>query len=238
MHATCVAVGDAGLLLRGPPGAGKSDLALRLIDGGARLVADDQTELRTEGGRLLARAPEVLAGKLEVRGLGILDLDHRDEVPVCLLVDLTPGRDPERLPEPERAVAEMIRILRPGGTLVAIDTDFGTLSVDSPELDVERRLMRLLADRFHHGGYAGRQLYRLLRNQGLEEVRVELFGLPFTDLETMARGARFDELERLALETGVVDGEEIARWREGLERAAEEGTFYGSLTQVLVAGRA
>ena len=102
LHATCVAVGEAGVLLRGPSGAGKSDLALRLIDGGARLVADDQAELRAEGGRLLARAPEVLAGKLEVRGLGILDLDHRNEVSVCLLVDLTPGRDPERLPEPER----------------------------------------------------------------------------------------------------------------------------------------
>lgn len=102
LHATCVALGEAGVLLRGPSGAGKSDLALRLIDGGARLVSDDQTELRAEGGRLMARAPEALAGKLEVRGLGILDLDHREQVPVCLLVDLTPGGEPERLPEPER----------------------------------------------------------------------------------------------------------------------------------------
>ncbi len=102
LHATCVAIGEAGVLLRGPPGVGKSDLALRLIDGGARLVADDQVELRAEKGCLRARAPEILAGKLEVRGLGILDLEHREEIPVCLLVELTPGRDPERLPEPAR----------------------------------------------------------------------------------------------------------------------------------------
>ena len=57
VHATCVALDGAGVLLRGPSGSGKSDLALRLIDGGARLVADDQVALSAEAGRLVARAP-------------------------------------------------------------------------------------------------------------------------------------------------------------------------------------
>ena len=68
VHASCVAIGGRAILLAGPPGAGKSDLALRLIDRGARLGSDDYTELRRVEGRLLARAPATIAGKIEVQG--------------------------------------------------------------------------------------------------------------------------------------------------------------------------
>src|SRR3546814_14236208 len=71
VHATTVALDGTGVLLRGPAGSGKSDLALRLIDQGARLVADDRTALALEGGRIIARAPETIAGRTEVRGLEI-----------------------------------------------------------------------------------------------------------------------------------------------------------------------
>jgi serine kinase of HPr protein (carbohydrate metabolism regulator) len=98
VHATCVAIGGRAVLLAGPPGAGKSDLALRLIDRGAALVSDDYTELRLSGGWLLARAPATIAGKLEVRGFGLVDLAAVADVPVCLHADL--GAAPERLPEP------------------------------------------------------------------------------------------------------------------------------------------
>ncbi|MGE3652127.1 MAG: HPr kinase/phosphorylase, partial [Reyranellaceae bacterium] len=74
IHATCVALPEGGVLLRGDSGAGKSDLALRLIDGGARLVADDRTDLMREGDLLIARAPTSIAGLIEARGLGILRL--------------------------------------------------------------------------------------------------------------------------------------------------------------------
>ncbi|MFO0986190.1 MAG: RNase adapter RapZ [Alphaproteobacteria bacterium] len=100
MHATCVALGRAAVLLRGPSGAGKSDLALRLIDAGARLVADDQVELAVVGGRLVARAPAVLAGKMEVRGVGIVPAPALAEAPVALIADLVPAGTAERLPEP------------------------------------------------------------------------------------------------------------------------------------------
>lgn len=99
VHASCVAIGGRGVLIGGRPGAGKSDLALRLIDRGAALVSDDYTEVRRAGGRILARAPATIAGKIEVRGLGILDLQATADVPICLFVDL--DRDPVRLPEPE-----------------------------------------------------------------------------------------------------------------------------------------
>jgi len=106
VHATCVAW-RAGkrwraVLLRGPSGAGKSDLALRLIDAGGRLVADDQTEVARIGRTLVATSPPTLAGMIEVRGIGILEL-HRSQVlaraRVVLLVDLVAANLIERLPD-------------------------------------------------------------------------------------------------------------------------------------------
>src|SRR5688500_7195010 len=100
IHATCVAIGGAAVLLRGPSGAGKSDLALRLIEGGATLVADDQVMLTAETGRLVARAPGPIAGKLEVRGIGIVAVAAEAAAPVALIADLVAAESVERLPEP------------------------------------------------------------------------------------------------------------------------------------------
>jgi len=101
VHATSVALGGDGILLRGPSGSGKSDLALRLIDAGARLVADDQTELTRAGTTLEMRAPATIAGQLEVRGVGILRVPSIAVAPLRLVVDLVPPEQVERLPEPE-----------------------------------------------------------------------------------------------------------------------------------------
>jgi len=98
-HATTVAIGGRGVLLRGPSGSGKSDLALRLIDAGARLVADDQSELWRDGEAVLARAPATIAGLIEVRGLGIVRLDSLPVARLALVVDLVAPDAIERLPE-------------------------------------------------------------------------------------------------------------------------------------------
>jgi hypothetical protein len=97
IHASCIALGRKGVLLLGPSGAGKSDLALRLIDEGAKLVADDRTELSVRNGQLRAQAPAVLAGLIEVRGLGLITLPYSRQVAVALAVEL--GRAGDRLPE-------------------------------------------------------------------------------------------------------------------------------------------
>jgi hypothetical protein len=98
-HATAVAIEGEALLLRGPAGSGKSDLALRLMDDGAQLVADDQTELRRVGGRIVASAPPTIAGMIEIRGLGIVRVDPSDAVPLFLIADLVGSGDIERMPE-------------------------------------------------------------------------------------------------------------------------------------------
>jgi len=96
LHASCVARGGIGVLLLGPPGAGKSDIALRLIDRGFSLVADDRVDMDGD----CARAPMALAGLLEVRGLGILRLPYTERAHVRLAVTLGPAAS--RLPDPGR----------------------------------------------------------------------------------------------------------------------------------------
>jgi HPr kinase/phosphorylase len=98
IHASCVAIDGRGVLLRGASGSGKSDLALRLIDGGALLVADDQVELEVLGGVLFASPPDILAGKIEARGIGILENLPWHQAPVAVVVDLVAREDVERLP--------------------------------------------------------------------------------------------------------------------------------------------
>jgi hypothetical protein len=100
IHASCVAIGTQGVLLLGKSGAGKSDLALRLIDDGARLVADDRTILHVTGGALHARAPASIKGLIEVRGLGIIKLPVRARVKIALVVRL--GQEGARLPRSSR----------------------------------------------------------------------------------------------------------------------------------------
>ena len=100
IHATCVEIAGTGVLLRGESGSGKSDLALRLIDAGARLVADDRTNLVRDGDRVFASAPREIAGLLEVRGLGVVRHPAVASGPVGLVVDLVPTARVQRMPVP------------------------------------------------------------------------------------------------------------------------------------------
>lgn len=96
-HASCVAVGERGLLILGPSGVGKSALALKLMALGAQLVADDQVLLRRDEADVVARCPPQIRGLIEARGMGLLRATARDAVPVALVVDLGRQED-HRLP--------------------------------------------------------------------------------------------------------------------------------------------
>ena len=98
-HATAVAIEGEAVLLRGAPGSGKSDLALRLIDDGAQLIADDQTILRRVGSRVVTSAPPAIVGLIEIRGVGILRVDSTEAAPLLLIADLVASGEVERLPE-------------------------------------------------------------------------------------------------------------------------------------------
>ena len=138
VHASTVAIEHGGVwhavLLAGRSGAGKSDLALRLVDRGARLVADDYTDLRRDGDRLFAAPPARIAGKIEVRGIGIADLPYLAEAPVALVIALD---------EPvERMPARRVR------TIAGSDIPLFALAAfeASAPLKVEAMLRQVLAD--------------------------------------------------------------------------------------------
>ena len=100
VHSSSVAFEGRAVLITGPSGSGKSDLTLRLLDRGFTLVSDDQTVVKKDGARLLASAPPTISGKLEIRGIGIVDMKHIDNVPVALIVELT--GEIQRLPDDSR----------------------------------------------------------------------------------------------------------------------------------------
>lgn len=123
VHATTVAIDGRAVMISGPSGSGKSDLALRLLDRGFRLVSDDQTLISRDGERLIADAPPNIAGKLEVRGIGIVEMERVGGVPVALVVELT--SDIQRLPDdnPDRVIF--------GVTLPRVSIDASTASAPS-----------------------------------------------------------------------------------------------------------
>lgn len=100
LHASTVASNGRAVLITGPSGSGKSDLALRMLDRDFALVSDDQTIVQRDGDRLIATAPPTIAGKLEIRGIGIVELERVEQAPVALIVELT--SDIERLPDDSR----------------------------------------------------------------------------------------------------------------------------------------
>ena len=129
LHGTCVAFGSRAVLLRGASGAGKSDLALRVLSaypartggGGAALVADDQVQVTARAGVLQARAPTTIAGRLEVRGVGIVSVPHLREAALALVVDLVPAREVERLPPDPLPRTEILGIPIPVARLAAFE---------------------------------------------------------------------------------------------------------------------
>ena len=114
VHGTCVALGARAVLLRGPSGAGKSDLAFRLIredaSGETRLVADDQVALREVAAGLVASAPAVLAGLLELRGLGLVAMPCIAEAPVAVIADLVARVSVPRIAEPRHETILGVRL--------------------------------------------------------------------------------------------------------------------------------
>jgi HPr kinase/phosphorylase len=101
IHGTCVAIGNEAILFRGPSGSGKSDLALRVINCGGTLVSDDQTIIVRQEDELIMSSPENIRDKIEVRGVGIVNMPAKKEVRLGLVLDMMPSEKIDRIPIPQ-----------------------------------------------------------------------------------------------------------------------------------------
>ena len=145
VHGTSLMVNGVGVLLRGPPGSGKSDLALRMIDGGAELVADDQTVLTYENGAVIMSSNAVIEGLLEVCGVGILPVHSVPRAALGLVVDLVNIQLIERLPEKQfcDVLGVAVRLLRlppfAGSTPAKLRLAVAALDLDTARMRRQKR---------------------------------------------------------------------------------------------------
>lgn len=136
--------------------------------------------------------------------------------------------------DPETVLAEITRVTKSGGWIVAADTDWASASVDTDNPVLERKLAQFFAERMRPNGYAGRQLYRWFRRRGLIDIAIEIHPIHQVQL---ARTHYGDWLHREAVAAGVVTDEDMTQWRESLARADAEAMFFSYGTMIVVAGR-
>jgi ubiquinone/menaquinone biosynthesis C-methylase UbiE len=140
------------------------------------------------------------------------------------------------LDHPERALAEMVRVARPGAHIVVYDLDWETLVVDAPDRTITRKLLNFLCDS-SGSRWIGRQLRRLFFEAGLTEVGVIAETLVFTDYTQANRVFQLQETSAQAQAAEAVSSAEAKKWLADLEQAHERGSFFAAATGFCVSGR-
>jgi SAM-dependent methyltransferase len=142
----------------------------------------------------------------------------------------------QHLNEPSVALAEMARVVRPGGTLVAIEPDYGSLTIrGAPAEDVTQRILRIRREHFR-SSRVGSELPSLMRQIGLRVLKVEVKVLCSTSLSAVER-SRLEKYAAAAVSVGIISAGEARQWRADLESAAQHGNYYHGLPIFLVSGR-
>jgi ubiquinone/menaquinone biosynthesis C-methylase UbiE len=143
----------------------------------------------------------------------------------------------EHLHDPEKALSEMVRVAKSGGRILALDSDWGSLSIDTNEIEAERRYARSFGEHMANNGYSGRRLYRMFKQQGLLDVTAQMCGVPFTDYALARQVMILDRYEPQAVASGVVTAQDLDRLHTSWEQANADGGFFASMSMILVSGR-
>lgn len=211
------------------PGLDTCELALRIGEGrvyGVDVDADmiAQADAEAQLRHLAARVEHMLG---DVRSLpfedGFFDAVRAER----LLQVLPPSHDPVAV------VAELGRVVRPGGRLLLADADWASASVDCEEVELERRLLAFFAARMRPNGYAGRQLLALMQSAGFE-VEPEAVPMIHRDLALLPFG---QGLVDKALAAGVITPAEGESWLLQIEKRLQSGSFFASLNMIIAVGR-
>lgn len=134
----------------------------------------------------------------------------------------------------QQVVAELVRVTRPGGRIVLVDTDWGSASVDFSAAQLERRLMNFFTLQMRPNGLAGRRLHTLCREQGLEALRLDV--VPMV-IRRVADTPFCEWLTDTALGAGIINEEEARQWREELEARERQNTLYVCANMVVASGK-
>ncbi len=209
-------------------GLGRDAAALaKLVTPGGTVVGVDGSRAMIEEAR--AKSSGVVGLTFEVADIAALPFDDAS-FDACRV-----DRVLQHIGDPAKALREMVRVLRPGGVLVAYDNDWETLTVDAPDRVTTRTVLNAWCDRFP-SGWIGRQLVPLFLHAGLQNVVAFPKTLVLRDLALADRlYCFFATIGRLA-DLGVVSREDAERWSEGLRAADGDGQFFSSYTGFLVRG--
>ncbi|MDG3002388.1 methyltransferase domain-containing protein [Paludisphaera mucosa] len=200
----------------------------------AKLVAPDGAVVGVDGSRGMIEAARKRHGAVEGLSFEVADaaaLPFDDASFDACRID----RVLQHIADPAPVIREMARVLRPGGSLVAYDNDWETLTVDSPDRAATRTVLNAWCDRFP-SGWIGRRMVPLFLQAGLRDVVASPRTLVFRELDVADRlYCFFATVDRLA-EAGTLGPEEARSWSEGLRAADREGRFFSSYTGFLVRG--
>ncbi len=140
------------------------------------------------------------------------------------------------LTNPDEVLEEMIRVTKPGGRIVTIDPDGASISWDTEEAEIERKLIPVW-NLLHENPFAGRQAFRLFKKHGLVDVSVTIHPSPGHDLELARYLAKIDDIIEKGLELGIVTQEEVNRFNASSERAAAMEAFFAYFCMITTVGR-
>jgi SAM-dependent methyltransferase len=143
----------------------------------------------------------------------------------------------QHLAQPVAALAEMVRVVKPGGSIVVVDPDYGTQVVDVPDQELAQRVLRFRAEFGPRNGTLAHQMGRLFVQAGLAEVQVEAVPIVLRDPTALDNALGLRDWASLAHERGVVEADEVPAWEAALDEAAATGCFLYSFSLFITAGR-
>ena len=142
----------------------------------------------------------------------------------------------EHLPDPDKALSEMIRVAQFAGRIVVVDTDWATLSIHTDLPDIERKLNQYAATRHYQNGCSGRRLYGLFKAHQLKNICVHIFPIATSSYDMASMGIQLQRMEDGAVKAGVLTDTELQQWRDSNARLSDAGQFFASINIVMLAG--